>query len=242
MSIYSISDIHVKPDGQNQELLKQFLAIEFQKNDIVVFLGDIFDLVIGNHIEYYEKYDYFFRRLRELQNNSIEVYYIEGNHDFHLEKLLKQFSVKVYKRPVKITWKNLEILFCHGDEIEIGNIGYKIYKAFIRSRPLNIIGNYLLPYKILNYIGFRASAKSRKKNKNRYGNPQKNLKIRDSFRQAAIEACRKYKVSIVVAGHSHFLDIYKEKNIEYFNNGYNPYTKSYIRIENEIEIIKFAGH
>ena len=55
MAIYSISDIHVKPDGQNEELLKQFLDISFSSEDIVIFLGDIFNLVIGNHTEYYEK-------------------------------------------------------------------------------------------------------------------------------------------------------------------------------------------
>lgn len=242
MAIYSISDIHVKPDGQNQELLKQFLDIPFSSDDIVIFLGDIFDLVIGNHTEYYEKYKYFFDRLKDLQENSICVYYIEGNHDFHLEKLLEKFEVKVHKNPVKIKWKKEEILFCHGDEIEIGNWGYKIYKAFIRSKPLNIIGNYILPYRLLNYIGFKASAKSRKKNKNRYGNPQNNLLIRDSFRKAARIASRKYEVNLIVAGHSHFLDNYKDESFEYYNNGYNPYTKSYIKIDQTIEILKFAGH
>lgn len=242
MAIYSISDIHVKPDGRNQDLLEQFLSINFNSNDVIIFLGDIFDLVIGNHDEYIKKYNYFFKKLEEYKSKNIKVYYIEGNHDFHLDKLMDKYNVSVHTQPIKLTWKEKEILFCHGDEIEIGNLSYKIYKAFIRSKPLNIIGNYLMPYALLNYIGFRASAKSRAKNKNRYGNPQNNLKIRDAFREAAKRASLNYQINIIVAGHSHFKDEFIEGKLEYYNNGYNPYTKSYIKIDEKIEIIKFAGH
>lgn len=242
MSIYSISDIHVKPNGNNKEILEDFLNLNFKEDDTIILLGDIFDLVIGNHKEYYEKYHYFFKRLKQLKSLGVTIYYVEGNHDFHLELLLQKYGVLVYKEPFILNWYNgKKILFCHGDEIELGNFGYKLYKGFIRSKILNFVGNYLLPYKILNMIGERASAKSRKRNKNRYGNPQNNISIRDGFRKAAEIASTEYKTEIVIAGHSHFMDIYKTASFEYYNNGYNPYTKSYIKIDEAIEIIKLQS-
>lgn len=237
MAIYSISDIHVKHDGINYPFLLQFCSLEFQKNDIVIFLGDIFDLVIGDHVEYYKLYEVFFQRCEELISNGVTIHFSEGNHDFHLEKLLERKNIIVHKKPFILQEGGKDFLFCHGDEIELGNVGYKIYKACIRNPLLNIVANYIMPYSLLNFIGNYLSRKSRERNKNRYGSPQDNLGIRDSFRLAAKLAGKKYKTTNVIAGHSHFKDLFIDDKLSYGNNGYVPVTKSFIKIsEGKIEL------
>ncbi|WP_084703645.1 UDP-2,3-diacylglucosamine diphosphatase [Bacteriovorax sp. Seq25_V] len=238
MNIYTISDVHIKPDGQNVDIMKKFLALPFEQNDSIYLLGDIFDLMIGPHNEYYKEYDWFFGRIKELLSQGIKVKYFEGNHDFHVEKLFQNVGVKVYKAPLKKSFHDKKILFCHGDEIEIGNPTYKKYKNFITSKPLNFIANKIMPYSLLNFIGVNASKKSRKRNKSRYGNPQENLKIRDSFRDAAEIASKEYGVEVVICGHSHYMDYFESDTLIYANNGYVPYTQSYIRISDKIEILK----
>ena len=39
-------------------------------------------------------------RIDELISLGIPVHYFEGNHDFHLEKLLQDHGVEVHKKPV----------------------------------------------------------------------------------------------------------------------------------------------
>ena len=231
MAIYAISDIHVKIDGQNSEVLKKFISNDFKNDDIIYFLGDIFDLLIGPHSQYYSLFDWFFLRLEELISKGIEIHYFEGNHDFHLEKLLGKLGINVHKSPVVKEYYGKKFLFCHGDEIEIGNPSYKAYKSFVTSRPLNIIANYVMPYSVLNLIGENASKKSRKRNKNRYGNPQENLRIRDSFREASAIAVEKFNAEVVICGHSHFKDDFEWGNHRYLNCGYLPVTKNYIEID-----------
>jgi UDP-2,3-diacylglucosamine hydrolase len=231
MAIYAISDIHVKTDGLNSEVLKSFISLDFKEGDTIYFLGDIFDLLIGPHSQYFELFNWYFDRLRELVAKNIEIHYFEGNHDFHLEKLLGKIGIQVHKTPVVKEYFGKKFLFCHGDEIEIGNPSYKAYKGFITSKPLNFVANYIMPYSLLNFIGENASKKSRKRNKNRYGNPQENFKIRDKFREAAAIAASKYKTDIVICGHSHFRDDFEWAENRYLNCGYLPVTKNYIRIE-----------
>jgi len=238
MNIYTISDVHIKPDGQNSNEMKKFLSLPFQTNDSIYLLGDIFDLMIGPHQEYYTEYNWFFDKLKELLSLGIKIKYFEGNHDFHIERLFSEIGIKVYKEPFKKTFNEQKILFCHGDEIELGNPSYKRYKQFITSKPLNYIANKLMPYRILNFIGVTASKKSRSRNKARYGNPQENLRIRDSFREAAEVASKVYGVEVVISGHSHFMDYFESDTVIYANNGYVPYTNSYIRISDKIEIMK----
>jgi len=231
MAIYAISDIHVKTDGLNSEVLKSFISLDFKDGDIIYFLGDIFDLLIGPHSQYYELFDWYFEKLKELVASGIEIHYFEGNHDFHLEKLLGNLGISVHKSPIVKEYYGEKILFCHGDEIEIGNPSYKVYKSFVTSRPLNIIANYIMPFRVLNYIGENASKKSRKRNKNRYGNPQDNHIIRDKFREAASIAANKFKTDIVICGHSHFKDDFSWDSKRYLNCGYLPITNNYIKIE-----------
>ena len=241
MNLYLISDIHVKLDGRNSELLKSFLVQDFKSGDEVFLLGDIFDLLIGPHKEYKDIFKFFFERIDELISNGVKVHYFEGNHDFHLEKLLQSHGVQVHKEPYVCEYFGKKVLFCHGDEIELGNLSYKIYKNFIQSRPLNIVANYVMPFKVLNLIGENASKKSRKRNKNRYGNPQDNIRIRDSFRLAAKKAQEKYQVDIVFCGHSHFKDDYQWDNKRYLNCGYLPHTKNFIKFSNDsIDFIKLS--
>ncbi len=215
------------------DILKSFLSIDFSHDDKVFLLGDIFDLLIGPHDEYKEIFDWFFNRIDELVKKGVEIHYFEGNHDFHLEKLLVNYGIRLHKEPLVYEINGKKALLCHGDEIEIGNLPYKIYKSFVQSRPLNVVANYLMPFKILNMIGENASKKSRKRNKNKYGNSQENLSIRDSFREAARIASKEYGTDFVICGHSHFKDEYEWEGKQYFNCGFTPNTKCYLKIANE---------
>lgn len=242
MKIAAISDVHVKsPHDEADKLLMSFLEHpQVKDSDYVVLLGDIFDLMVGPHEEYLASYSHIFSALTELQKNGKKIYFFEGNHDVHLEKLFKkiwaQDQVKITQEPVIEEIEGRKYYFSHGDEHEVDNYSYHRYMKFIRSKPLKFVADYLMPYQVLNFIGERASKMSRKKG-SRIFNAEK---VRDRFRQG-VQVTTKGEFDFILGGHSHVKDEYKipESNSTYVNNGYALSSQSFILIENHT--VKFVS-
>ena len=238
MAVYVISDIHIKPDGKNEEILRSFFELNYIEGDVIFLLGDIFDLMVGPYAEYEEQYFYFFTTLEVLKKRGITIHYFEGNHDFHLNQLFLNKGVILHTKPFIYEHEKRRILMCHGDEIEIGNYSYKIYKIFIRSAFFKMILNYLMSYKMVGTIGHGFSKKSRERNEMKYRDYQKNDFVKDKFRKSAKIAACKYKTEVVICGHSHYKDDFFWDQKRYLNCGFLPQTSSYIKIDEEIQFIK----
>ena len=96
MQFVSISDLHIKKSGDEaSKLFLHFCNHEFTKNsDRVYFLGDIFELLIGDHYSYTKKYAFFFEEIVKLLDSGKEVIFLEGNHDFHFKKIAYKYFKK----------------------------------------------------------------------------------------------------------------------------------------------------
>jgi UDP-2,3-diacylglucosamine hydrolase len=174
MKIVAISDVHVKsPKDEADELLSSFFNHpEVQSADYVLLLGDIFDLMCGPHEEYLNLYKHHFESIEKLQSQGKKVYFFEGNHDVHLEKLFRHIwknpHIVITQSPIVEVIDGKKYYFSHGDEHEVDNISYHRYIKFIRSRPLKLVADYMMPFKVLNFFGERASKMSRKKGAKRF--------------------------------------------------------------------------
>jgi UDP-2,3-diacylglucosamine hydrolase len=239
-----ISDVHVKNPGDNAEnLLLSFLNNKtVQECDGIFLLGDIFDLMIGPHSQYFSRFSNYFKTLKNLLENNKKIYYVEGNHDFHLQNLYKKFF-KVHKdlnsanflmdKDFLINDCGKTIHLSHGDDIEIDNFNYQLFKKVVTSPPLKAYANTLMPYFLITKVGEKSSELSRKKNNKRYTNDVDLTPVKEKFRKSAEIFYTKTKVDVIVCGHSHVKDHFKsELNFEYINNGYAQNTKTYIYIEN----------
>jgi UDP-2,3-diacylglucosamine hydrolase len=235
MKIVAISDIHVKhPHDEADKILLSFLDHPIVKQaDYVLFLGDIFDLMVGPHQEYLELYSHLFSGISKLQKTGKKVYFFEGNHDVHLEKLFKKIwkdnEVRITQVPVIEVIDGKKYYFSHGDEHEVDNYSYHRYIKFIRSRPLKFIADYLMPYAVINFFGERASKLSRKKGSRIFDIE----KVRNKFREGVC-LTTKGEYDFVLGGHSHVQDKFEipdSKSI-YLNNGYALKSKTFILIEN----------
>ena len=60
---------------------------EVRESDCIILLGDMFDFMMGEHQEYLNIFEKFFRELKKLLAEGKEIHFFEGNHDFHLEGL-----------------------------------------------------------------------------------------------------------------------------------------------------------
>ncbi len=249
MKICTISDVHCHPLRPDlEELLIRFLThSQVQDCQAVFLLGDIFDVMVGHHVEYLKLYPTFFEELKRLSQAGKAIHYFEGNHDFHLGKLFKTFAsmnnlknIFVHTHHYCTLIDSKKIYFSHGDDIEIGKFKYKSYKLFIKSLPLSIVADYLIPYKLLDWIGNSASQNSKKQNHNRYNDPAFCEETRNIFRFSATKAWKKHHFDFLFCGHAHIADLWKSPDgFTYANGGPCFLTKQFLTYQNgKVEIVK----
>lgn len=234
MKVSAISDVHVKyPGDEADKLLMSFLNHpKVQDSDYVLLLGDIFDLMCGPHKEYIASYRHIFNAMSDLQKKGKKLFFIEGNHDVHLEKLFKMIwphnEVVISQEPIVECIDGKKYYFSHGDEHEVNNHSYQKYKNFIISPPLKFVADFIMPYSVLNFIGERASKVSRKKGSKKFDAEG----VRAEFRFGVNETT-KGQFDFVIGGHSHVQDQYPipGSNSVYLNNGYAQNSKTFIHID-----------
>jgi len=128
---YIISDAHY---SHKREELLLFLKSLFSKALIppqIIFMGDIFDALFGGIPYTYIQNKVLIDLINDM-SQKIEILYLEGNHDFNLQKLFPLLRViPLSQQPLLCTYKNKKIYLAHGDFD--GARGYKIYTAVIRN-------------------------------------------------------------------------------------------------------------
>ncbi len=208
---------------------------EVSQSDCIMLLGDIFDLMVGEHKDYIKLYESHFIKLKELVDSGKVLYFFQGNHDFHIESTFKEYFHSdnfqfVNDLAIYLNLNDKKVRFSHGDDIEVDNRSYQQYKKFIRSGFIKLLANKIVPFKFVKAIGDRASQKSRKHNQ-KYD--QKTDEIKVKFRDYAKRASLKDNSQIVVCGHSHVKDHFQSEGFEYINNGYASSTNSFIYFDGE---------
>lgn len=243
MKISTISDVHIKSSGDRAErLLISFLrSQDVRESNVVFLLGDIFDLMIGPHSQYFARFEVFFKELKILLELGVKVCYVEGNHDFHLRKLFQNFFL-VHKQldanlfelrdSFKVESGGKKIHLSHGDEIELGNLGYKIFKFVVRSKVMRFVAEYFVPHYLMRTIGEASAEKSRKLNNKKYSKEADLEPVKCNFRKSVEEFHKISNCDIYILGHSHVKDYFSFNNeFIYVNNGYVQNTYCYITVE-----------
>lgn len=242
MKFAAISDVHVKIAGDQAEvLLLSFLRNpDVQSSDVIFLLGDIFDLMIGPHSQYFVRYQAYFDEIKNLIKTGKRICYVEGNHDFHIKELYRKFflinsdlDASLFSVADKFEFFDADkkIYLAHGDDIELGNPSYKLFKTIVTSPPLQYYANNLMPHFLIKSIGEYSSEKSRKRNNQRYSTEADLTPVKDNFRLSVEVFFKNHPRQIIVLGHSHVKDHYQSPSgFEYINNGYAQHTKTYISI------------
>ena len=130
-----IADTHYPHHGKEFLYLLQKIDKQTIRTPQIFLMGDIFDLLFG----YNDYIKGFSQELIELLNKlslTIEIIYLEGNHDFCLKKVFP--NIKIYSReeqPIHYKLQKQEIYLSHGDKYETG-LGYNLYSKLLRNRTL----------------------------------------------------------------------------------------------------------
>lgn len=222
------SDLHIKASGDTASKLFQKLCDSAEVKDAthIFLLGDIFDLLIGEHKEYFQKYSEFFDRVIELLDAGKSVVYLEGNHDFHLKKSFEKFIQTNSQNPNKFQYLTAGMRFtldgksyyiCHGDEVDDENESFKKWKNIYTSKEFAFLVNRILPFKFIDFLGSKVSQNS----KNR-GRKSFNLEaLQTRYRDGAARLIKSKAVDGIICGHTHIQEQYEvESGKTYFNCGH----------------------
>ena len=240
MKVSVISDIHVHPnDDKGLEILRKFCAdSRVLDSDYVIFLGDIFDLLAYEKHEFLTIYGEAFDLIEKLSLSAKNVIFVEGNHDFLFRKVLEKSGKSIFSRyctsGFQILNENQNYIFCHGDLVEIDNYGYQIYRSLIRSRLFRNLFEYVIPFTFIWNFGNRLLKKSAARHYE-YRKKDYQEKIKLKFRKSADIFFRKNDLTnaLLVCGHSHVKDLYRNGENVYINNGFAQFEGTFLYIEKE---------
>jgi UDP-2,3-diacylglucosamine hydrolase len=158
------SDIHIQsPADERAKLLIQLLKEVKRVNaEALVLNGDIFDFFFGWGNYFKEKYADIFLSLEDLAAAGTKVVFIEGNHEFGLDKMAPngvEYSDGFGK--VITTSSKTTILIAHGDLMKHDPY-YFTFRAIVRSWLFSSLA-FVFPQKVLDQLTSSFAKISRKK-------------------------------------------------------------------------------
>lgn len=115
MVAWFLSDLHLDFAQSRWALMNQFVENLFYPGDWVFFLGDVFDLWVGNHVVWYESYRPVAQTLEKIAQLG-KVFYFEGNHDFALVNFWRQRNIIVCKQSQLLNLGPFRVWLGHGDD------------------------------------------------------------------------------------------------------------------------------
>jgi len=128
-----IADTHYPHHGDEfLTVLKKIESGEI-KTPQLFLMGDIFDLLFGYN-EYIKTFSQEAIELLQKISRTLDIHYIEGNHDFCLQELFPY--INVYSReeqPIKFRLNSQVVYLAHGDKYQTG-FGYNFYSNILRKK------------------------------------------------------------------------------------------------------------
>lgn len=132
--IIATSDVHLGYYCSDENLFKKFLddVVDTKEVTHFVLVGDILDMWRRDNLKLLFDFGDILNKLEELQNKGKQIYYVVGNHDYHVIQLKhnieKQYTFDVFM-DVTLTCGDQEYYFIHGYQFEFSDM-LNIYQDF----------------------------------------------------------------------------------------------------------------
>lgn len=209
MKSWFVSDIHLTDlKERNGQTLLRFLFYLNQnpKEHRLFFLGDIFDFWLSDGVAFASHYKELIDQIALLKKNGGEVYYFEGNHDFHVDVFwTRKLQIPVYEDEAFFDIDQKVLRLEHGDFINPHDEKYLKYRALVRHPLIEPIG-HILPGFFWKWLGEAQSQKSRKRT-GHYGRNNAD-EIKQMVRTHAERVYEQKPFDLIITGHMHVFDDY----------------------------------
>lgn len=231
--LYILSDLHIESESDPlyTDLIRFVCGLD--REDVVVFAGDVFDVFLGNKRLFKDRYQTFIAELRSQASLGIQFHYIEGNHDFYLYDTFPSVpGIKIHVREAVIEIAGKRILIAHGDLVDRTDVSYLALRAAFRSPIIKRLF-WVLPDTWVDAFGKRSSRMSRTIKDKSDGFCYGLDGLRKKYRNYAIDQM-KQGYDFVVLGHCHDLDEISvkigDRQCQYINVGYPRIHRSILAI------------
>ena len=193
-----VSDVHIRDpqDSQAKKLIALLDAAIATPPKAFVLNGDIFDFFFGWSSFFRHKYAEIFLRLERLAEKGTIVWYVEGNHEFCMEKMPRSRVQYMDGFGGVLRFdQGIGVLVAHGDLMRY-DPWYFTFRRIIRSHLLSSIA-IALPQRLLDTLTAWFAKTSRKKDKYRSLN-------HDSILQSARQFLTSSNAQHLIFGHFHY--------------------------------------
>lgn len=250
MKCIFFSDLHIKKPNDEAENLFNRLCQTSQMKDAshLFLLGDLFDLLIGEHDEYFTHYHVFFNHIIKLLEAGKIIVYLEGNHDFHFGESIYSFlqsktsfykNFKYLKDGESFHFGERRFYVCHGDEVDDLNESFKKWKKVYTSKQFAFFINKILSFTLIQKIGSKVSQNSKSR-----GSKTFNLeKMKQKYIEGAERLIASKQVDGVICGHTHIQELitFTDQTM-YINTGYPLGNKNFLHFDSKkFEFINLEG-
>ncbi|OFZ55209.1 MAG: hypothetical protein A2428_17170 [Bdellovibrionales bacterium RIFOXYC1_FULL_54_43] len=206
MNLIILSDLHLL--GPEDPFYPAVLTLirEANRGDRLVFAGDVFELFVGAKKLFLERHAEFLSASRDAAARGVSIDYIEGNHDFLLEKVFGEISgFRVHDGGLEFEIDGKCFYVAHGDQVDRSDFRYLVLRRFFRSVIMRAFVR-LAPDALIDWLGTRMSKKSRKNGAaSRDRQTRRADRLRPIFREFATRQVAR-GADFVVLGHSHDAD------------------------------------
>lgn len=145
MKAIFLADAHLRsPEDQNYRQLLDFLD---QQRDLdgLFLLGDIFEFWLGYQHVAFTAYIPLLEKLRQLTAAGTKIFYVEGNHDFHLGPYFSEvLGCTIIPDQKLVDWDGKKLLLCHGDLLN-PNPNYQRLRSLWRSGLVRLLAKIVHP-------------------------------------------------------------------------------------------------
>ncbi|HBE44676.1 MAG TPA: hypothetical protein DDW17_04280 [Deltaproteobacteria bacterium] len=195
MKIIFFSDTHLTRDNADRkQYVRRFIQDVCETVDTIVILGDLFEFYHGYNGYIYPWFEDIINDLKALTNKGKSVFFLEGNHEYHMGEFFESYTGVKTARNFSINIDGKKTFISHGDEI------FRNYLVrWLRSPFMNRLMDYCSPVLLWNLAMFGSLFLSDREK-------HYNEKVKNRFREFALKKIGE-GYDTVILGHSHMADM-----------------------------------
>ena len=210
MNVLIFADVHLGagPAGkETQESFVRFLrSIDPERYTQIVILGDLFDFWFEYKHVIFSAYFDVLRALADLRDAGVRIDLVCGNHDFWAGRFLEdELGIRVHRDRYDITLAGRRVRFVHGDGVNRGDYGYRIYKYMARAPAVVALFRLLHPDWAM---GLARGISHGSRTLRTRSDPSDSSEVRavEGYAQGIAD---RGEADVIVCGHTHF-SVHKE--------------------------------
>jgi UDP-2,3-diacylglucosamine hydrolase len=205
---FVVSDAHYSHLRPELFSLLQEIHSGILKPTQLILMGDIFDALFGYVTTTCKNNARMIEFINDI-SKKIEVIYLEGNHDFNLQKVFPLANVfSINEQPVICSFGSKKIALAHGDFD--GDFGYQLYTSLIRNKAIVIMLN------LIDKLSYHTILKEIDAHLGKKDDCKEFVGFRDFIARRSLQ---KYECDYFVEGHFHQNISFDLEKFHYINLG-----------------------